>query len=131
MALLRPDLNPKRLFLPDRQTHEAPAATKGKGFRDNGSRHGTRVGVMIKCISTIVAALIAAGVLWLPSLSPQVQAKAPVFGVKSDRLDARTIGTACSQHEWPYYEASCLRDARNPFGVAREVRIVSADRLPQ
>ena len=30
---------------------------------------------------------------------------------------------------WPYFEASCLRDTRNPFGKAREVRIVSTDRL--
>ena len=86
---------------------------------------------MIKCISTIAAALIAAGILSLPNLSPPVRAEAPALGVKGDRLDARAIGTACSQHEWPYYEANCLRDARNPLGVARQVRVVSADRLPQ
>ena len=30
---------------------------------------------------------------------------------------------------WPYFEASCLRDTRNPFGQARDVRLVSTDRL--
>jgi hypothetical protein len=86
---------------------------------------------MIKCISTIVAALVVAAIMSLPSLSPPVQAHAPMPGVKSDRLDARALGTACSKHEWPYYEADCLRDARNPLGTARQVRIVSVDRLPQ
>ena len=76
------------------------------------------------------AAAIAAAFVVLTSVSPQVQAHGPVFGVKSDRVDARLIGTKCSQHEWPYFEAACLRDPRHPFGQAREVRIIPLERLP-
>ena len=76
------------------------------------------------------AAAIAAAFVVLTSLSPQVQAHGPVFGVKGDRVDARPIGAKCSQHEWPYFEASCLRDPRQPFGQARQVRIIPLDRMP-
>jgi hypothetical protein len=85
---------------------------------------------MMKSAYVIAAALVAAGLIALPSLS-QVQASAPVLGAKGDRVDARPIGTACSAREWPYFETSCLRDASQPFGQARKVRMVSIDRLPQ
>jgi len=85
---------------------------------------------MIKSAYVIAAALVAAGMLALPSLS-QVQASAPVLGAKGDRADARPIGTACSAREWPYFETACLRDPSHPFGQARQVRIVSVDRLAQ
>lgn len=86
---------------------------------------------MFKSLYVIAAALIAAAIISFPSLSPQVQARAPALGVKGDRVDARPLGTACAQREWPYFESTCLRDPRKPFGEAREVRIVSTDRLPQ
>ena len=86
---------------------------------------------MIKSIYTIAAALIAAGIVSLPSLSPQVQAAAPAPVVKADRLDARPAGATCVEQAWPYYDAACLRDARNPLGKARDVRVVYIDRLPQ
>jgi hypothetical protein len=76
------------------------------------------------------AAAIAAVLVMLPSLSPQVQAHGPAFGVKTDRVDARPLGDECSQREWPYFEAACLRDPRRPFGQARQVRIIPLDRLP-
>lgn len=85
---------------------------------------------MIKSAYVIAASLIAAVIVGLPSLSPQVQAHAPMLGAKGDRVDARPLGTACSQREWPYFETSCLRDAKYPFGEARAVRVVSTDRLP-
>ena len=86
---------------------------------------------MRKSIYAITAAAaIAAAFVVLTSLSPQVQAHGPVYGAKSDRVDARPIGAKCSQHEWPYFEASCLRDPRRPFGQARQVRIIPLDRLP-
>lgn len=85
---------------------------------------------MLKTVYAIIAAaFVAAGLVMFPSLSPQVEARAPVPGAKSDRADARPIGTACSQRAWPYFEAACLRDVRNPFGQVREARIVSADRV--
>ena len=76
------------------------------------------------------AAAIAAAFVVLTSLSPQVQAHGPVYGVKGDRVDGRPIGSKCSQREWPYFEATCLRDPRQPFSQARQVRVIPLDRLP-
>jgi hypothetical protein len=77
------------------------------------------------------AALIAAGLTLAPSLSWQVEAGAsPAPGVKSDRADARPLAGDCSEKAWPYMETSCLRDARNPYGQAREVRFVPLDNVP-
>jgi hypothetical protein len=72
----------------------------------------------------IAAAIIAACIVVAPSLSPQVEAGAPSASGKSDRADARPLAGDCSQRPWPYMEASCLRDTRNPQGQAREVRFV-------
>lgn len=85
---------------------------------------------MLKTVYAIAAAAIVAGafVAFL-SLAMQVEANARVPGGKGDRADARPLATDCSQRAWPYFEASCLRDARNPQGTARDVRIVSTDRL--
>lgn len=75
------------------------------------------------------AAAIAAVLVMLPSFVPQVEAHGPVLGAKGNRIDARPAGDKCA-HEWPYFEAACLRDPRYPFGQAREVRIIPLDRLP-
>jgi hypothetical protein len=75
------------------------------------------------------AAAIAAVLVMLPSFAPQVQAHGPVLGAKGDRIDARPAGDKC-EHEWPYFEAACLRDPRHPFGQARDVRIIPLDRRP-
>lgn len=48
--------------------------------------------------------------------------------IKADRTDVRPLARDCSQNAWPYFEAACLRDTRNPFSQAREARIVSPDR---
>jgi hypothetical protein len=48
----------------------------------------------------------------------------PAASGKSDRADTRALAKDCSQSAWPYYEAACLRDSRNTFGQAREVRFV-------
>jgi hypothetical protein len=87
-------------------------------------------GVMRKTIFAVsAAAAIAAVLVTLPTFSQQVQAYGPTLGAKGDRIDARPAGAKC-QHEWPYFEASCLRDARRPFGQARQVRVIPLDRLP-
>jgi hypothetical protein len=86
---------------------------------------------MFKTVYIVAAAAIAAVIVAMPSLSMQVQARGPVLGAKGDRVDARPLGTACSQREWPYFETSCLRDPKHPFGEARQVRIVTTDRLLQ
>jgi hypothetical protein len=87
---------------------------------------------MLKTVYAIVAAAIIAACLVLaPSLS-QVEAGAPSATGKADRADARPLAGDCSERPWPYMEASCLRDTRNPQSLAREVRFVpmTAERRP-
>jgi hypothetical protein len=79
--------------------------------------------------AVIVAAIIAATITLAPTLTLQVDAAAaPEPGAKSDRADARPLAADCSEKAWPYVEATCLRDARNPQGLAREVRFVPLDK---
>jgi hypothetical protein len=78
--------------------------------------------------AVIAAAFIAAGLTLGPMLTLQVDAAAGP-GAKSDRADARPLAAECSQKAWPYVEATCLRDARNPLGQAREVRFVPLDKV--
>ncbi len=87
---------------------------------------------MLKAFYAITAAAIVAGAFVATlSISEQVEARGSVPGMKADRADIRPLAGKCSENAWPYFEASCLRDTRNPFGKAREVRIVSPDRLTQ
>jgi hypothetical protein len=83
---------------------------------------------MLKTVHAIVAAaIIATCLVMAPSLSPQVEAGSPSATGKSDRADAQPLAGYCSERPWPYMEASCLRDARNPQGLARQVRFVPMD----
>jgi len=85
---------------------------------------------MLKSVYAIAAAaIVAASFVATLSLSPQVEARGSLPGVKADRADTRPLAKDCSQQAWPYFEAACLRDTRNPQGQARNVRLVSADRL--
>jgi hypothetical protein len=86
--------------------------------------------VLPKTVSAIAAAALVAGAITiLPGASDQVSASAPLNSGKGDRLDIRAIGPQCSQQVWPYYEARCLKDSRQPMGHAKAVRIVSPDRV--
>jgi hypothetical protein len=83
---------------------------------------------MLKALSAVaVAAIVAAGVTLLPGFAPQVEASTPQALAKSDRLDARPVGAACSEKAWPNFEASCLRQAASRTTV-KQVRLVTADR---
>jgi len=85
---------------------------------------------MLKTVYAIAAAaIVAASFVGTLSLSPQVEARGSLPGAKSDRADTRPLAKDCSKQAWPYFEAACLRDTRHPYGQAREVRLVSADRL--
>jgi hypothetical protein len=101
------------------------------GIDGSGLRTGTVF--MLKTVYAIVAAaIIAACLVFAPSLSPQVEAGAPSATGKADRADARPLAGDCSERPWPYMEANCLRDTRNPQSLAREVRFVpmTAPRRP-
>jgi hypothetical protein len=107
-----------------------PIAKQKLARRRDGKGCQTGAGAMLKTVYAIaVAAIVAACFVLLPSLSPQVDAAVPAASGKSDRADTRPLAKDCSQSAWPYYEAACLRDARNTFGQAREVRFVPMDNM--
>lgn len=84
---------------------------------------------MIKTVYAVTAAaIVAACLVVLPMLSPQVEASAPTPGAKSDRADVRPLGTECGQSEWPYFSSNCLRDTRSPLIEPKTVRFVTMDR---
>jgi len=84
---------------------------------------------MMKALSAVVAAaIIAAGITFLPGFAPRVEASVPVALAKADRLDIHPIGTNCSEQAWPNFEASCLRTAGAKTAV-RQARLVTTDRI--
>jgi len=90
---------------------------------------------MIKIITAVAAAaLLAAIVIALPGITPEVSANTPEqAGVqqpaaKGDRQPVHALGAACSPHAWPYFDRDCLFEARWQ-GRTREVRLVTTDRL--
>jgi hypothetical protein len=88
--------------------------------------------LIFKVLSGFAAiGLGAALVLALPGFSPEVAAGTGIShpASKGDRLDYRVVGTGCSQKAWPYFEPQCLRDRKNVAGQARDVRLISTDRI--
>jgi hypothetical protein len=86
---------------------------------------------MIKTVYAIaVAAIAAACFVAFPSLSYQVEASSSVLAAKGDRADVRPLGRECGQKAWPYFDAACMRDARNPLVTPRDVRFVTTDHTP-
>jgi hypothetical protein len=85
---------------------------------------------MIRTASAIAVSAIAASLfVAFPSLSPQVGASAPIVGAKGDRADIRPLGTDCGEKAWPYFDATCMRDARIPLLTQpHDVRTIAADR---
>jgi hypothetical protein len=53
-----------------------------------------------------------------------------MYGIKGDRLDLKTYGTACSDRGWPYFKGSCPAQHRSPRPEACPVRVVGTDRAP-
>jgi hypothetical protein len=91
---------------------------------------------MIKLGAAILVASFVAGLaVTAPGVTPQVEARTPqvearTYAVKSDRVEVRNYGPACSERGWPYFEISCLRDTNSPTHEARKVRMVGTDRAP-
>jgi hypothetical protein len=89
---------------------------------------------MFKPIVRMAAAVIVAGVVSLAiTAAPTARAvngngaklALPQLMGKADRLRVPVRGAACSQHNWPNFEAKCLFDARQNAGEARGVRIIA------
>lgn len=73
-------------------------------------------------------AAVAGALTVLPGASERVSASAPLNSGKGDRLDIRPAGPACSEQAWPYFEAACTKDRRQPMSQAKSVRIVTPNR---
>jgi hypothetical protein len=87
---------------------------------------------MIKTVYAIaVAAIAAACFVAFPSLSFQVEANSSALAAKADRADVRPLGRDCGQKAWPYFDAACTQNARNPLLTPRDVRFVTADHVPK
>ncbi len=78
-------------------------------------------------VLTLVAA-VAGALTVLPGGTGNVSASAPLDSGKGDRLDVQTSSTDCSEQVWPYLEAACVTDRRQPMSRAKAVRIVTPDR---
>jgi len=76
--------------------------------------------VMLKSVYAVAAAAIVAGA-FVATLSVSGRSRPAVRCriSRADRADIRPLARDCSQNAWPYFEAACLRDTRNPFGQAR------------
>ncbi len=93
---------------------------------------------MIKIVAAGAgAALLLGSVMLLPGMTPMVNAGTAMqqrvvvisnAKAKADRLDIRNYGPGCSERGWPYYEATCIRDAAN--ALAKRIRVVKLDHLP-
>jgi hypothetical protein len=84
---------------------------------------------MLKTFYAVIAAAVVAGAFVATmSISEEVEARGSVPGAKADRADTRPLAGDCSLNAWPYFEAACLRDTRNSFSQARQVRLISTDR---
>ena len=84
---------------------------------------------MIKLGAAVLVASFVAGLaVTAPVVTPQVEARA--YAVKSDRVEVRNYGPACSERGWPYFEISCLRDTNSATHEAHAVRMVRIDRVP-
>ena len=90
---------------------------------------------MIKLILAIASAAACAGVI---VLAPELGPKSAMAATQSGESGSLTQGFVaakengqpdggCVQH-WPYYEQSCLRDARRSDGVERVVRVIAIGR---
>jgi hypothetical protein len=88
-----------------------------------------------KILLAIAAAAACAGIVVLaPELAPKSAMAATQSGESGALTQAVVLmeekgqsDSVCSQ-PWPYYEQSCLRDARVPNGVERVVRVIAMDR---
>jgi hypothetical protein len=98
------------------------------------TRHATAVD-MIRLILAIAAAAACAGIV---VLAPELGPKSAMAATQSNASGAVTPGFVvakakqqsngtCLEH-WPYYEQSCLRNARLPNRAERVVRVIVIDR---
>jgi hypothetical protein len=85
---------------------------------------------MIKTlIAGIAAATLLGSVVYVLAAGTEVMAGTSQSEFAGNRFDARWAGSVC-ERAWPYYDSSCLRDSTRPGNRARDVRIVTTDRMP-
>jgi hypothetical protein len=80
---------------------------------------------MFKTFSAIAAAAVIAGAITflLPGFG-SVNASTPQ-SVKTDRADS----VDCERQGWPYYQHGCIHDESRNAGRAKQVRLITTDRI--
>jgi hypothetical protein len=91
----------------------------------------TPTGAMTTVPTAPTGPLASTGIMPTVSRAPTAPTGAMTVNslAKGDRLDIRSYGPGCSKRGWPYYEASCIRNA-NAANRAKPVRIIAIDHLP-
>jgi len=79
-------------------------------------------------IASLAAAALVGGFSLFIAPSTEVEASTP--STKGDRLDLDRAKAKCSEHAWPYFPSTCIRDYRRPTGEASHVRMVFAGQSP-
>jgi hypothetical protein len=78
-------------------------------------------------IPGIAATLMVVGTaFFFAVLWNDVLVGAPRVAVHGGDLKPHPTDSSCSGRTWPYYDAQCLSDLRQPDGRARAVRIVAS-----
>jgi hypothetical protein len=81
-------------------------------------------------LSAVASAALAAGLMvLLTGASEQVSASSPLNAGKGDRIDIRVAAVDCASQTWPNIAPACVKDSRQPTSQARQVRVVSTDRI--
>lgn len=81
-------------------------------------------------IAVVCATTWFGGVHVISALCAEAMAGAAHPTVAGDRPVARPSGVECGDQAWPYYSGTCMQNHRRHEGRSKEVRFVSADRLP-
>jgi hypothetical protein len=104
-----------------------------------------KVAQMVKLLAAISGAAAVAGALVLLTamtpISPEIIAIHPMVAAsisphamivetarKGDRLDIRSYGPGCDDHNWYSYEANCPKRADS--GEVKRVHVITLDRMP-
>jgi hypothetical protein len=78
---------------------------------------------MLKTISALVAAaVLVAGAITIFQGDVKASVAQATKGDRADSID-------CERQGWPYYQHGCIRDEARNAGRAKQVRLITTDRI--
>jgi hypothetical protein len=88
---------------------------------------GKMSAVLASAASAFLVVTVISG--FAPSVAAHAaQSPATAPGRAQDAITVTAFARPACRESWPYYEPTCLHDARQPDGRARVVRVVSIER---